>query len=60
MFFVYCLLSNSFHCRNFVVLNLPMCICNETAVNWLLFRNNFVTLHVPDLLINAINPLKKT
>ena len=41
------------------MLNLPICICKETVVNWLLFRNIFVTLHVPDLLINAINPFKK-
>jgi hypothetical protein len=30
--------------------------CKNTLANWLLFRNNFVTPHVPPLLISAINP----
>jgi hypothetical protein len=33
--------------------------CQDTVVNWLLLRNNFVTLHVRPVLIGAINPLKK-
>jgi hypothetical protein len=31
----------------------------NTVANWLLFRNKFVTIHVPPLLISAINPFKK-
>jgi hypothetical protein len=56
---VFCLLFNSFHCRNFAVSNLPMSNCQDTVVNWLLLMNNFVTLHVRPALIGAINPLKK-
>jgi hypothetical protein len=39
--------------------NLPMSNCQDTVVNWLLLRNNFVTLHVRPVLIGAINPFKK-
>jgi hypothetical protein len=56
---VFCLLFNSFHCRNFAVSNLPTSNCQGTAVNWLLLRNNFVTLHVRPILIEAINPFQK-
>jgi hypothetical protein len=38
---------------------LPMNNCKNTVSNWLLFRNNFVTPHVPPLLISAINPFHK-
>jgi hypothetical protein len=50
---------NSFYCRNFAVSNLPISNCQDTVVNWLLLRNNFVTLHVRPVLIGAINPFKK-
>jgi hypothetical protein len=33
--------------------------CKNTVANWLLFRNNFVTIHVPPLSISAINPFQK-
>jgi hypothetical protein len=33
--------------------------CQDTVVNWLLLRNNFVILHVRPVLIGAINPLFK-
>jgi hypothetical protein len=49
----------SFHCRNFAVSNLPTSNCQDTVVNWLLLRNNFVTVHVRPVLIGAINPFKK-
>jgi hypothetical protein len=47
----------SFHCRNFAVSNLPMRNCQDTVVNRLLLRNNFVILHVRPVFIGAINPL---
>jgi hypothetical protein len=31
----------------------------DTVVNWLLLRNNFVTPHVRPVLIGAINPFQK-
>jgi hypothetical protein len=31
--------------------------CQDTVVNWLLLRNNFVVLYVRPVLIGAINPL---
>jgi hypothetical protein len=39
------------------VSNLPMRNCQDTVVNWLLLRNNFVILHVRPVLIGTINPL---
>jgi hypothetical protein len=56
---VFCLLCNSFHCRNFAVSNLRMSNCQDTVVNWLLLRNNFVALHVRLVLIRAINLFQK-
>jgi predicted membrane-bound dolichyl-phosphate-mannose-protein mannosyltransferase len=37
--------------------NLPMHNCQDTVVNWLLLRNNFVILHVRPVLMGAIDPL---
>jgi hypothetical protein len=57
VFFVYCLLI--FTAIILLLSYLPMNNCKNTVVNWLLFRNNFVTIYVPPLLISAINPFQK-
>ena len=52
MFFVYCLIVFT---AVILLCQTHLLYCQDTVVNWLLQRNNFVTLHVRIILIGTIN-----